>query len=91
MGFGDQKLADLITMVKIADALLSVANTNTYPLRYNYQIVNQPIPAPYASLESAESFNVLGRRMEFDYDNAAAGFTERKDLWEKANHPFGSY
>ncbi|EJP7804956.1 hypothetical protein NY967_000180 [Salmonella enterica] len=23
--------------------------------------------------------------------NFATGFTERKDLWEKANHPFGSY
>ncbi|VFR11391.1 hypothetical protein SPFM7_00208 [Salmonella phage SPFM7] len=91
MGFGDQKLADLTRMVKIADALLSVANTNTYPQAYNYQIVNQPIPAPYASLELTESFNVLGRRMEFDYDNAAVRFTERKDLWEKANHPFGSY
>ncbi|VFR12144.1 hypothetical protein SPFM9_00215 [Salmonella phage SPFM9] len=89
MGFGDQKLAVELTMVKIADALLSVANTNTSAVRYNYQIVNQPIPAPYASRYSAESFNVLGRRMEFDYDNVATGFTERKDLWEKANHPFG--
>ncbi|VFR10954.1 hypothetical protein SPFM15_00209 [Salmonella phage SPFM15] len=91
MGFGDQKLADLTRDQKIADALLSVANTNTYPQAGYYQIVNQPIPAPYASLELTMVFNVLGRRMEFDYDNAAVRYNERKDLWEKANHPFGSY
>ncbi|VFR13541.1 hypothetical protein SPFM14_00206 [Salmonella phage SPFM14] len=74
MGFGDQKLADLTRDQQIADALLSVANTNTYPQAGYDQIVNQPIPAPYASLELTMVINVLGRRMEFDYDNAAVRY-----------------
>ncbi|VFR14885.1 hypothetical protein SPFM20_00207 [Salmonella phage SPFM20] len=91
MGFGDQKLADLTRDQLREIALLSVANTNTYP-QAGYELgLNQPIPAPYASLELTMVKIADGRRMEFDYDNAAVRYNYQIVLWEKANHPFGSY
>ncbi|VFR13246.1 hypothetical protein SPFM12_00216 [Salmonella phage SPFM12] len=88
LGFGAPYASLELTMVKIADALLSVVDYDNAAVRYNYQIVNQPIPDhPFGSY-SAESFNVLGRRMESIRQNFATGFTERKDLWEKANYDY---